>query len=94
MAAWEWILIIILILASLVAIGYLVYYFWFVSKGAAEGQPCGITQVCAPKLFCSGANTCQSGAKGVASGGSCTNSNQCDFGLKCDSSSKTCLSQQ
>lgn len=91
MSAWEWIIILLLIIIIIAAISYFVWYFWFSTKGAALGQKCDIYKPCDSKLFCSGAGTCEQGKTGVGEGGSCTNSNQCNFSFTCDSKSKTCV---
>lgn len=87
----EWAVIIVLIIVVLVLAGVAIWYFFIKDKGQQLGQNCNNTDLkCDANLYCSGANTCQSGAMGNAEGQKCSSSAQCEFNLTCNSKTKLC----
>jgi len=90
MSTIEYVFIISLILIVVAIIIIVIYYITVGYKGQTEGNICDNDLIkCASGLFCSGANTCQK-APPIKEGHNCTDSKQCDLGMICASSSKTC----
>lgn len=90
MSTIEYIFITSLLIIVLIIIIAIIYYINVGYKGQTDGNICDNDLIkCASGLFCSGAYTCQQ-APPIKEGKTCDNSNQCEIGFTCASSSKTC----
>lgn len=61
----------------------LIYYFFLKKKGGKTGDKCTSNTDCASQHYCGGDGTCHEGQAGRPSGSKCTDSEQCEYGLKC-----------
>ncbi len=77
-------LLIYLINIGLIALtGWIIYYIFFHKKGNTEGEKCSRNEDCAAEHYCGGDNQCHKGTNGKAEGATCTESGDCELGLKC-----------